>query len=526
MIRELGAPPRAEIGLHTRNGLFDGLEDLPWVKAQKLADVSPERIEWLWHGRIPLGKLTVLDGDPGLGKSTIALDLAARVSTGRPMPGETITRPPAGVVLLSAEDGLADTIRPKLDAAGADPERVVAVTGVLAGDGIYRLPTLPNDLPWIAQEIGKISARLVIVDVFMAYLDGAVNAHRDQDVRGALAQLAAVAEQTGAAFLVLRHLNKSAGGAAIYRGGGSIGIVGAARSALLVGRDPADEARLVLAVNKSNLAPIAPSLAYRIVDSGGVGRVEWEGVTSLTASQLLAAPVDDGERTALDAAIQVLRDILAAGPVPARDARRQAREAGVSDATLRRAKDAAGVIIRKVGRPGETGQHWAWSLPEDAHETAKMRKPTGWTSSEPNGHLRTETPRRPGALVRDRAEDDPGRPLTAPGALFAEANFGPSTAAALANDEEWLAAPPTVTDEPASTIACADYGADYLPDDAAVTVADDEEWLAAPLPEPTVTDEPASTIACADYHAHQFQHRRTPAGWVCEACASEPEGAR
>lgn len=370
------------------------LRPVPVARVVRLSDVVAERVDWLWPGRIPLGKLTILDGDPGIGKSTITTDLAARVSAGRPMPGETIARPPAGVLLLSAEDGLADTIRPRLDAAGADVSRIVALTAVLH-DGAERLPTLPGDLGRIEATIRAHDAVLVVVDVLMAFLDGSVNAHRDQDVRGALAPLAAMAERTGAAIIVLRHLNKSSGGPAVYRGGGSIGIVGAARSALVVGCDPSDEGRMVLAVTKANLAQLAPSLAYRIVDASGVGRIEWEGASSLSASQLLAMPTSAEERTAVDDAKAVLSDILAGGPVAAKDVQREARAAGVSDATLRRARDAAGVTARKVGRPGEAGQRWEWSLPEGAHETPKVLNPTGRASSPLDERLRDDKPDAP-----------------------------------------------------------------------------------------------------------------------------------
>lgn len=338
----------------------------------RLSDVRPERIDWLWPARIPIGKLTILDGDPGLGKSTLSLDLAARVSCGRPMPDEVVGRPPAGVVLLSAEDGLADTIRPRLDAAGADVSRVVALTAVYA-DGSDRLPTLPADLDRLEAAIVGHGAELVIIDVLMAYLAGEVNAHRDQDVRGALAPLAAMAEQTGAAIVVLRHLNKSTGGPAVYRGGGSIGIVGAARSALVVGRDPDDETRLVLAVTKANLAPVPPSLAYRIVDHDGAGAIAWEGASSLTAAQLLSVPTSSEDRSALDEAKAVLRDLLGAGAVPAKDVQRQARDAGISDATLRRAKDGLGV--KSIRPDGFTGP-WSWVLPAvHAHEPPYVLSP-------------------------------------------------------------------------------------------------------------------------------------------------------
>ena len=208
-----------------------------------LADVQAERIDWLWDGYLPLGKVVVLDGDPGVGKSTVSLDIAARTSTGSPMPDGS-----AGVkgtvLILSAEDGLADTIRPRLDAAGADPARVIAITEMTyaTADGPMSRPvTIPGDLAVIEQIVAEHDVRLVVVDVLMAYLSGDVNAHRDQDVRRALHILSGLAERTRCCVIVLRHLNKSGGSNAIYRGGGSIGIIGAARAGFMCGRDPDDE---------------------------------------------------------------------------------------------------------------------------------------------------------------------------------------------------------------------------------------------------------------------------------------------
>lgn len=365
-----------DIALASVEPTVHGHDDEPAARIVRLSDVMPERVGWLWPARIPLGKLTVLDGDPGLGKSTISIDLAARVSTGRPMPDDTTGRPPAGVVLLSAEDGLADTIRPRLDAAGADTSRVVALAAIVTGLGIERLPSLPIDLPRLETAIVAHRATLVVVDVLMAFLDGAINAHRDQDVRGALAQLAAMAERTGAAILVLRHLNKSAGGPAIYRGGGSIGIVGAARSALVVGIDPQDESRCILAVTKANLARLAPSLAYRIVDASGTGRIFWEGATDHTAAQLLAMPTTPDERTAVDDAQDVLSEILSGGPVGAKEVRAEARSAGIADRTLDRAKQALGVTVARVGGLGSAGR-WEWSLAAKAATIRLSTSPPG-----------------------------------------------------------------------------------------------------------------------------------------------------
>ena len=211
----------------------------PLPKVVRLADVQPERIEWLWPGYLPLGKVVVLDGDPGVGKSTVCLDVAARVSTGSPMPdGSPGTK--GAVMVLSAEDGLADTIRPRLDAAQADPAQVITVTQI--GEGPEARPvSIPGDLRVIEAVIAEHEVKLVIVDVLMAYLAGEVNAHRDQDIRRALHVLSGVAERRGCCVIILRHLNKSGGANALYRGGGSIGIVGAARAAFMCGRDPDDE---------------------------------------------------------------------------------------------------------------------------------------------------------------------------------------------------------------------------------------------------------------------------------------------
>lgn len=325
-----------------------------------LADVRPERVSWLWPGYLPCGKLVVIDGDPGLGKSALTLDLAARLTTGQPFPDGS--RPePRGVLLLSAEDGLADTIRPRLDAAGADLTKVLALTGIPESDG-ERPVTLPDDLPIIEQAIQRIAAGLVVIDPLMAFLAGTVNSFRDQDVRRALAPLAALAERTGATILVVRHLNKATGGSPIYRGGGSIGIAGAARAVLLVARDPDDAERRILASVKSNLGPPPPALAYHLdgTNSGTV-RVVWEGVSTHSATSLLALPLDDEARSALDDARDFLADALADGPVPVKDLSRAAHQAGIADRTLDRAKAALRIAATKEGF-AETGR-WCWQLP-------------------------------------------------------------------------------------------------------------------------------------------------------------------
>ena len=327
-----------------------------------LSTVQPTRVDWLWPGRIPLGKLTILDGDPGLGKSVLSLDLAARVSTGAAMPDGSPGRQ-GGVVLLSAEDALDDTIRPRLDAAGADVSRVLALDGIPVPDGQgKRPPALPLDAIHIRDAVRRMGALLVVVDPLTAYLGPEVNSHRDTDCRRALFPLAAVAEQTGAAVVVIRHLNKAMGSNPLYRGGGSIGIIGAARSGLLVGKDPDNPDRRVLASTKCNLAKLPPSLAYDLstADNGAL-RIGWMGESPHTAESLLAAPRDDEERDAVKDATEVLRSILADGPVESEQAKREARKAGIAERTLHRAKTILGVKSRKERFTGKGA--WQWFLP-------------------------------------------------------------------------------------------------------------------------------------------------------------------
>jgi len=323
-----------------------------------LSEVEPETVEWLWPGRIPSGKVTLVEGDPDTGKSAFTTDLAARVTVGRPFP-DGASCEPGGVVLMNAEDGLADTIRPRLDAAGGDPLKVLALATIPNGDA-ERLLSVPEDLDIIRRGIERVGARVVIVDPLMAFLSGDVNSHRDQDVRRALAPLKRLAEETGAAVVAVRHLNKGSGGNPIYRGGGSIGIIGAARSALLVARHPENESHRVLARQKNNLAKPVPSQVFTLTEAAnGTVRVEWKGETSHTADALLAAPTAPEERSALDEAMEFLRDVLGNGPVWSKQVQKDAREADVTEITLKRAKAALGIRSEKQGDGS-----WAWALPK------------------------------------------------------------------------------------------------------------------------------------------------------------------
>lgn len=330
----------------------------------RLADVEAEDVAWLWPGRVPLGKLTMVEGDPGVGKSTLALDLAARLSVGAPMPDGAAPEVdgPRGTVLLTAEDGLGDTVRPRLDAAGGDPDRVARLATVPGEDG-PRIPTV-EDVGAIRRAVDEMDAALVVVDPLTAFVGHGVNAHRDADIRRALAPLADLADDARAAVVAIRHLNKSGSSNPLYRGGGSIAFIAAARSGLLAARDPADPDGPcgVLAATKANLAPRPPALAYRLeAAENDHPRVQWEGETDHRAADLLDRP-DPDERTARDEAAAFLRVELSRGPRPVTELKAAAKDAGLSWRTVERAKKEMGVEARKRGFAGP----WCWELPDDA----------------------------------------------------------------------------------------------------------------------------------------------------------------
>ena len=323
--------------------------------------VTHRPVEWLWEGRIPYGELTLLVGDPGVGKSLLTCWLAARVAGGG-----------GYALLVSAEDDPARTIRPRLEAAGADL-RKVGLLQARAG-GVEDVVTLPADADRITNIVRDTGARLLVVDPLSAHLEESVNSWRDQSVRRALAPLARAAQTTGCAVVVVAHLNKLRGAEATYRVGGSIGIPAAARSVLLLARDPDDPDgdQRVLAHAKSNLAPLAASLALRVVAPparGGQPRLEVLGEVDHSARDLLNEQAI--EPAARDDAKEFLLEALADGPRPAKELFREAREAGVSEITLRRAAKTLGITRRRVSQRGGNrgGGWWEWALPPSAGGT-------------------------------------------------------------------------------------------------------------------------------------------------------------
>lgn len=345
----------------------------------RLSDVEARPVDWLWPGYVPAGMLVIVEGDPGVGKSTMLTDFAARVSTGRPFPGCSEAREPADVIILTAEDHLPSSVVPRLAAAGGDATRIHAWEFTDASEG--RLPVLPDDIDLLRGYIERLGAALVFVDVFSSYLSSRFNAHIDHDIRRALHPLATLAAATGATIVLVRHLNKNANSPAAYRGMGSIGLSGAARTVLLVAPNPNDPSRRVLAVSKSNLAPLAPSFEFELTDADGIAYVQWHAEVPLTASELLAA--GPAPTSQLEGAKAFLVETLSVGAVPESEIEGLGAERGISKSTLKRAKAKLGVIAKK-GNP-----HWYWMLPSFEDETsppteqAKETKETKETAMDP-----------------------------------------------------------------------------------------------------------------------------------------------
>ena len=370
-------PGAAQGGVPTIKALVPLAEPLDTVD---LSEVRARPIDWLWRGYIPLRKVTIVDGDPGLGKSTLLLDLACRGSVG----GVAPTGEPLGdaftTIYVTVEDDAEDTILPRILRAGGDPSRFHLVRKLVLPAQVDRLEATANSL----------KARLIVIDPLMAYLGDGVKTNDDHLVRRALEPLAEMAGRLDASVVAIRHLNKRVGDDAIYRGGGSIGFTGLARSVLAVGRDPDDHDRIILAPIKLNVARRPPSLAYRIVADGDYepAHIAWDGTSDRTAEDLIGRTRDEvtGHSKTAELA-QALRELLECngGSMPAREACRALEGAGFdisSQDNLARARAQAGVKSAKSGYAGG----WVWTL----RSSTRRSEP-----SEPSDLIQSKTPKSP-----------------------------------------------------------------------------------------------------------------------------------
>ena len=348
------------------------------------SEIKPEAIDWLWPARIARGKLSLLVGHPGVGKSQVALGMAATISQGWNWPDGAECRP-GDTLILSAEDDAADTIVPRLLANGADTTKVHVVRGVRAGytaEGreVSREICLKDDIDKLSAALERFpNAALVVIDPVSAYL-GDLDSHRDASVRGLLALLSAFAAERHVAVLAIAHLNKSTTTDPLSRVTGSLAFVAAARSAWLVGKDSHNDGRRLFVPMKNNLGADQSGLAFEIKPlsiSTAAGQLPtttllWfdEEITT-TAAEILAGA--GGRGGACTEAKSFLSELLAEGPVSSEEITRQSQAAGISWSTVRRAKQALKISSRKCRFAGG----WEWSLPPKALKLPEDAQATG-----------------------------------------------------------------------------------------------------------------------------------------------------
>ncbi|MGH7332644.1 MAG: AAA family ATPase [Candidatus Rokuibacteriota bacterium] len=330
-----------------------------------MVGVERRGIDWIWPGRLAKGKLTLLIGEPDMGKSLISVDWAARLSRGVMWPDGEIAEP-GNIIFMTSEDGIADTVAPRLDAAGADCARI-QVLRVVRREGIERMVTLANDLDMLEAAIRCHETALLIGDPFSAYL-GDADSHKDAALRGVLSPFADLLERTNVACLGVMHPPRHVVNL-IYFASGSGAFTAQARVVLGAGKDPNDERgeRRLLVKIKGNLYREVPTLGYRIMDQDGVPVIAWESkpVEGVTAHDVLGLTETKAERSERKDAMEFLRDILQAGPTTAKDVYAGAEANGISRRTLERAKRDLGVKSDKLpDASGKLGQGpWYWSLP-------------------------------------------------------------------------------------------------------------------------------------------------------------------
>ena len=322
--------------------------------ADPLSELTPASLSWLWEPYLPRGKLAIFDGDPGIGKSLVTLDLAARLSRAGTLPGGTTVDRPQVTLLLSVEDGSRDTVRPRAEAAGADLARLRFVRATSAEPILF-----PQRIGDLEELIRTHAADLVVIDPIMAFLAPEAAANLDQCVRRVLNPLAALAERADCAILLVRHLRKLEATRAVYRGQGSMGFIAAARTGWLAARDPSDPTRGVLTVTKTNVPCVPPSLVYRLQSNPtGHAVIEWVTTAALSADVVARtlAPLRMSDRAA-----EWLHRQLAGGPRKATDVYAAGAEVGIPERTLERAKQVLGAKSYKFY--GKDQAVWYWYDP-------------------------------------------------------------------------------------------------------------------------------------------------------------------
>lgn len=309
------------------------------LKLIKMTDIETQEVHWLWDPYIPFGKITIVQGDPGEGKTHFILAVASALTNGEPLlNSERLS--PMTVIYQTTEDGLADTIKPRLEMMNADCDKVIVI------DESTQALSLSDER--IEQAIKETGAKLLILDPLQAYLGADVDMHRANEIRPIFHALGLVAERTGCAIVIIGHMNKG-GGKSGYRGLGSIDITAAARSVLVIGKSPQDPQVRVMAHSKSNLAPQGSSIAFEIGD-----KFRFIGECDVTVDELLNG---FGRRDVLGEAKQLLSSLLSDAPQPSKLIAEKSRALNISERTLKKAKKELGIVAEKIG------ENWFCKLP-------------------------------------------------------------------------------------------------------------------------------------------------------------------
>ena len=333
---------------------MDNRRDEPNLKLINMEQVEIEKIDWLLYPFIPFGKVTIVQGDPGEGKTTMVLQIIAKMTKGEAvLPSDsdesalkekTMALEPVNVIYQTAEDGLGDTIKPRLLSAGADCSRVMVID-----DNDQALTMMDARLE---EAIIKTKARLVVLDPIQGFLGAAVDMHRANEIRPLMKRVAVLAEKYHCAIILIGHMNKNSNGKSSYRGLGSIDFQAAARSVLIVGRIKDEQEIRVVCHVKSSLAPEGKSIAFRLDKDTGF---EWIGEYDISADDLLSG---DNRGQKIHAAKEFLQEVLTSGSVAQTKVAEEAESRGIKKKTLWNAKKELEIESVKIGN------QWFWMLPE------------------------------------------------------------------------------------------------------------------------------------------------------------------
>lgn len=346
-----------------------------------LSTVHDRPIDYVWEGRMAAGMLTLIDGDPGNGKTLMVMDIAARLTRGDPLPGEEEGSEPANVLMFTAEDSLEQVVKPRFMAAGAVENRVNFMVKRHTENNSVVPVSLPNDIENI-ERVAKYlpNLRMIMFDPVMSYLSTEISSADDMQVRQALAPLTAMAERLGCAVVMIRHLNKNQGSSAMYRGGGSIAFIGAARFSFMSARHPDDPTRerRVLAPNKVNANKMPPAYTYTIENHEEYNQpvINWGDEIVMHADNLVLEGKSEAEQNKLQDSIRWLRAAMRNGPVPPQDLFARCAKDGFDRPEIKNAIDADGVRRRE----NYYSQKWEYYYPDDRKQ--QIEKDGGFTPSQ------------------------------------------------------------------------------------------------------------------------------------------------